>query len=281
MVIVYLNGKYLDEQKAFVSIYDAGFLYGEAVYETLRTRGGKVENVEAHLKRLEQSARTVGIAVPARAVLRKALQGVVDRNDFGKKGQGEARLRLTVSGGMHGFDDDSVTPTVLITAVPLPEMSRVKSRGVSAISFRVERFMPSIKTTHLLPTLLARRAMRKAKAYEVLLVDHRGFATEGSISNFFWVKGKKLYTPKSNILAGTTREQVFAAARRLKIPVIERDVRLAALYAADELFVCNAPRGIVPVVRLDGRRIGGGKVGEATKKITSSTTHKWVPRNSK
>lgn len=267
MAIVYLNGRYLDERKAFVSIHDAGFLYGEGVYETLRTREGKVDNADAHLERLEKSVREVGLVMPLRNGLRKALQAVVDRNGFWRKRRQEARIRLTLTGGVHDFDGSVTRPTVLITATVLPSFGRVKSRGVSAISFRAERFMPSIKTTHLLPTLLARRAMRKAKAYEVLLVNHRDYVTEGSITNFFWVKGGKLYTPKSDLLSGTMREQVLKLARRLKIPVAVRDVRLGVLYGADELFVCNAPRGIVPVVRLDGKKVGKGKVGEVTRRL--------------
>ncbi len=267
MAIVYLNGKYLDERKAFVSIHDAGFLYGEGVYETLRTREGKVDNADAHLERLEKSVRGVGLLMPSRDALRKALQGVVDRNGFWRKRRQEARIRLTLTGGVHDFDAKATKPTALITAMVLPRQGGVKSCGVSAISFRAERFMPSIKTTHLLPTLLARRAMRKAKAYEVLLVNHRGQVTEGSISNLFWVKRGVLCTPKSNLLSGTTREQIVRLARRLKIPAVVKDVRLATLYGVDELFVCNAPRGIVPAVKLDGKKIGTGRVGEVTRRL--------------
>lgn len=267
MAIVYLNGRYMDERKAFVSIRDAGFLYGEGVYETLRTREGKVDNADAHLERLEKSVREVELVMPSREVLRRALQGVVDRNEFWRKRRQEARIRLTLTGGVHDFDGTVTKSTILITATVLPRLGEVKARGVSAVSFRAERFMPSIKTTHLLPTLLARRAMRRAKAYEVLLVNHRGYVTEGSITNFFWVKREKLYTPKSDLLSGTMREQILNLARRTKIPVAVRDVRLATLYAADELFVCNAPRGVVPVVKLDGKKVGKGKVGEVTRRL--------------
>ena len=262
MAIVFLNGRYLDEREARLSVNDAGFLYGEGVYETLRTVGGEVLNVDAHLERLSRSAKMVGIPLPAGKKVADWLQKVVDKNGFWKKGK-ESRIRLTISGGIHAFDELPVKPTILIQVQPLVEVSRVKlACGVSAISYSTERFMPQFKTTHLLPALLARREMRKAKAYEVLLLNAKGQVTEGSISNVFLVRRGRLITPKSCLLKGTTRYRILQLAKRLKIVVSKKDFRLASVYGADEVFICNAPRGIVPIVKVDGKRIGNGKVGK-------------------
>jgi len=267
MAIVFLNGKYVDERKAFVSIYDMGFLYGEGVYETLRTVEGKIANVDLHLKRLAGSAKLLKFPLPSRVELAKWLQTTVDRNGFWKKGQ-ESYVRLTVTGGVHDRGKDSHKPTILITVMRLPVVSNaVVERGVPVISYEIERVLPQAKTTNFLPAIVARRAMRKANAYEVLLVDRHGHVTEGSVTNILLVKGGRLITPELEMLGGTTRERILKLARRLKIKVEKRSIKLKAVYAADEVFVCNAPRGIVPVVKVDGKKIGRGKVGEVTQRL--------------
>ncbi|KKT76084.1 MAG: Aminotransferase class IV, partial [Candidatus Peregrinibacteria bacterium GW2011_GWA2_44_7] len=179
----------------------------------------------------------------------------------------ESRIRLTVSGGIHDFDQNSSQPTILITVSLLPDSSVASMDGISVITFVVERFFPEIKTTHLLPALLARRAMRRAGAEEVLLVNHEGFVTEGSITNVFQIKEGVLITPKDHMLPGTMRDRILEVARELKISVLESSILKSEILRSDELFVCNAPRGILPVVRVDGVLIGEGKVGPITHRL--------------
>ncbi|EKD93628.1 MAG: hypothetical protein ACD_28C00108G0021 [uncultured bacterium] len=266
MAIVFLNGRYLEESDASFSIWDAGFLYGEGIYETLRTEGGKVAQVSAHLNRLKASAQVVCIPLPPLEELEAWLQETVDRNAYWDQGN-ESRIRLTVSGGIHDFDQNSSQPTILITVSLLPDSSVASMDGISVITFVVERFFPEIKTTHLLPALLARRAMRRAGAEEVLLVNHEGFVTEGSITNVFQIKEGVLITPKDHMLPGTMRDRILEVARELKISVLESSILKSEILRSDELFVCNAPRGILPVVRVDGVLIGEGKVGPITHRL--------------
>tara|TARA_B100000315_G_C14523555_1_gene562717 strand:- start:384 stop:1208 length:825 start_codon:yes stop_codon:yes gene_type:complete len=266
MTIVCLNGRYLDEKKAKVSVLDAGFFYGEGIYETLRTKQGKLLNLEGHLARLKRSADLVQIPLPSLKKLSSWLQATVDKNGFWKKGK-ESRVRLTVSGGVHGYDAPSKNPTILITVAPLEEVPKQKRmRGVAAVTYKIDRPLPIAKTTNLLPSMIARRFMRIKKAYEVFLVDHLGYVTEGSISNIFMVKRGKLITPKSSALPGTTQERILKLARRQKWPLVRRDFKVKELYGAHEVFFTNAPRGVVPVVKVDGRKIGNGKVGPVTKR---------------
>lgn len=261
MKIVCLNGRFLHEDRAFISVNDAGFLYGEGIYETLRTVHGEILNWEGHLRRLQRSADYVGIPLPPQAKLERWLQQTVHRAQAFYPCRA-LRIRLTISGGVHGFDEDSKKPTVLITVRPLEEVhEEQRMHGMTAITFAIERPFPVAKTTNMVPTLMARRAMRKHRAYEVLFVDHRGYVTEGSISNVFIVQKDQLITPKSFLLAGTTRERIFKLAPLHGWTIHQKDIRLKELYAADEVFICNAPRGVVPMVKVDGRKIGKGKVG--------------------
>jgi branched-subunit amino acid aminotransferase/4-amino-4-deoxychorismate lyase len=262
MKTVCLNGRFLEEDKAFVSINDAGFLYGEGIYETLRTVHGEILNLSGHLARLKRSADYVGIPLPSRTTLERWLQGTVKRAQTFYTHHA-LRIRLTVSGGLHDFDADPKKPTVLITVRPLEEVhEEQRMHGLTGVTYSIERPFPVAKTTNMVPTLMARRYMRKKKAYEVLFVDHRGYVTEGSVSNVFLVQNGRLVTPKFFLLAGTTRERIFKLAPKMGWKIHEKDVLLEELYAAEEVFICNAPRGVVPMVEMDGRMIGNGKVGK-------------------
>lgn len=266
MKIVCLNGRFLKESEAKISIADSGFLYGEGIYETLRTVRGEIFNLEAHLARLKQSAEMVGIYLEDVSRIGKWAEQTVRRNQFKE----EARVRITVSGGVHGFGEAAIKPTVLITAIPLMEVGLQRTRGVKVITFCVERPFPEAKTTFLVPAMMAQKAMKKARAYEAFLVDRKGRVTEGSISNVFIVRSGVIFTPKNWILGGTTRAKIIELARRNKWPLKERDFKVRDLLKADEVFICNAPRGVVPVIRVDGQMIGKGKAGEMTKKIWES-----------
>ncbi|MBT5016291.1 hypothetical protein HN748_03520 [Candidatus Peregrinibacteria bacterium] len=263
MNIVCLNGRYLKENEAKISVGDAGFLYGEGIYETLRTVDGKLMNLEAHLERLGQSARIIGMNLKEIEKIGKWAQQVVKKNEF----KSEARVRITVSGGVHGFGTPAEKPTILITAVPLASVGAQRARGVSVITFLIERPLPEAKTTFLVPAMLARQVLKKSRAYEAILVDRNGYVTEGSISNVFMVKKGIIYTPKSGILGGTTRARIIELARQHKWRLKVRDFKVRELFRADEVFICNAPRGIVPVRRIDGKIIGNGKMGEVTRRV--------------
>ncbi len=264
MAIVFLNGRYLEDRKAKISVGDSGFLYGEGIYETLRTVNGKLMNLEAHLERLGRSAGQLGIPLPELSKIGKWAQQVVNRNKF----KSEARVRITISGGVHGFGAPPEKPTILIVAVPMQEVGAARrARGVSVITYKIERPFPEAKTTFLVPGMMGQRALKKTRAYEAILIDRNGFVTEGSISNVFIVKRGVIWTPKSGILGGTTRARIIDLARKSKLKLKQRDFKVRELLRVDEVFICNAPRGIVPVRRVDNQVIGNGKMGEVTRQI--------------
>jgi branched-chain amino acid aminotransferase len=269
MSMVCLNGAYMPAEEAKISALDSAFLYGHGIYETLRTRKGQLLNVDRHLERLHHSAQEVGIPLPADDVLHDWMQATVDKNDFWSEGK-ESRVRLTIGGGVHGYDDPVVEPTILVTVTPLPELKPVTDDvGVIAITFKIERPLPDLKTTNLLASMQARRAMRAKAAYEVFLVDHRGFITEGSITNVYFIRDGILCTPRAMILSGTTRARILDIASEMDLPVKEDDFSPEDFYQADEIFCTSAIRGVVPVIELDGQRIGDGAVGEKTKILSA------------
>lgn len=262
-MFVCLNGKFLKAGEAKVSIFDHGFLYGDGVYETLRTYGGKVWQLEEHLKRLEQSSRSVGLSVPvSHETIEKWVHKLLKKNDFK-----ESRVRITLTRGVNSFDFSSPSkPTFLIQADELhPQPATVYKNGVKVVTVRLERAAPEIKSTSLLPMIMAQQHIKKARAYEGLFVDRASHVREGTITNVFMVKNNVLFTPKSRILKGTTRHFVMKLARAMSVRVQVVDFTVRKLKNADELFITNAVRGIIPVRQLDDHLYG--RPGPVTQQL--------------
>jgi len=253
-VIVCLNGRFLPEHRAHISISDHGFLYGDGVYETLRVEQGQPQFLNEHLKRLAHARRRLQLRsswsdTQLRAFIAKTI-------DFNKLRSAAVRLTLTRGPGPHGFDPHGCfTPTLLITARPFsgyPE--RLRRRGLTLAVVQTRRnnrdsTPPGVKSISCLNGVLAKMESKSMKADEALLLTHDGKVAEGSVSNIFMVKKGVLSTPRldGNQLPGVTRAQVCRLARRLKIPLRERALKLADLFAADEIFLTNALMGVMPV----------------------------------
>lgn len=255
-MIVYLNGKFLKARDAKISPFDAGFLYGDGIFETMRTHKGCVWQAEEHMERLFESARMRGWKlVWAKEDLIKAIEKTLGRNNFP-----ESRIRITITPGVK-------QPTLFIWVQPLAKLPDVfYKKGASAITFPLERPFPQMKTTSMQFLIIARMEMMKKKAFEALMMNRKGCITEGTWTNVFIVKKKTLVTPRLGVLLGTTRGLVLKIARRL-FRIKQRDITRRELINADECFLTNSPKGIVPVVRIDGEKIGTGRVGPVTKHL--------------
>lgn len=266
--IIFLNGKFIKADEARISIFDHGFLYGDGVYETLRTYGGKVWQLSEHVKRLQRSACYVGLELPfSLKELADLVVKTVSFNNFG-----ESRIRITLTRGANGYDFMTCrNPTLCIQVQELrPEPSDVYRKGVDVVTFCGGRDVPQAKTISLLPMILANRFMRSRKAYEALFVAGKGPGAnvlEGTITNVFVVKKGILMTPKAGMLPGTTRQFLLKIAKKNRLKVAEKFLRVRDLYEADEIFITNAPRGIVPVKKIDGRRVGTGRPGPVTQSL--------------
>lgn len=251
-----------------ISVFDRGFLYGDSVFETVRTYAGAPFALDEHLGRLERSAQLVYIELP---VSLRQLGDEVFRA-LSLAGHPESYVRIVITRGQGALGLDPALSTapcrVLIVGVLTPPPDEWYSEGVSVISYRTQRQIDSTsaegaKVGNYLVSVLAMRAARERSAVEALIVDGRGRALEGGSSNVFLVRAGRIVTPpeEAGILPGITRAHVMALARTLGLDVELRTPDLSELYAADEVFITSSVRELVPVVRVDDRTIGDGRPG--------------------
>lgn len=285
--VVNLDGTLVPPSAARVSVFDRGFLYGDSVYEVIRTYGGRPFEVGAHLVRLRHSADRIGLdpkwdAARTAAEIERTLEasrgGDVPDPTAAPWNAGERYVRvvMTRGAGEIGLDPAlAVDPVALVIVQPLAgPPARAYAEGVMAAIVGVRRASPqaidpSAKTGSHLPNVLALREARAAGAYEALLLDDRGFVTEGSSSNVFAVRGGRVLTPPlaAGILEGVTRGLVLRLARGIGVVAEETPLRPEDLEGADEVFVTSTLREIVPVVRLGGRAVGSGRPGPETSRL--------------
>ncbi len=279
--IVYLNGSLIPRSQARVSVFDHGFLYGYGLFETMRAYHGTIFLLERHLKRLLNSAAVIGLSPELAEIdLGKACTDTLMAN-----GLQDARLRLTVSRGeVDSFSGSgtSVAPTVLVTArsyqaLPAQIYNRGFRVGVSSFRRYSQSPLSGLKSANYLLSVLARREAEAAGLDESLLLNERGFITEGSISNVFFVAHSGLVTPpvESGILPGITREVVMELADALGINVTEGEVGLEDLGQFGEAFLTNSVMEIMPLVAVRDSAgeiitIGSGRPGKITRRLMAA-----------
>ncbi len=271
MSVVYLNGDYLPVGDATVSVNDRGFLFGDGVYEVTPSYGGRLFRWEQHLARLKTGLAAIGIDFDA-AALEQVKEELLARN--GLDGVPAAYVYVQVTRGTaprtHWFPDPPVAPTVYAFANRFmrPAMAEWR-RGVSAVTVPDQRWARAdIKAIALLANVLAAQAAVEAGAGNAIFVRD-GIALEGSHNNLFAVFGGVLATaPKSNyILHGITRDLLIELAGEMGIPVEERAIPLPELTRADEVFFSGTTTEVRPVVEIDGRKVGDGRVGPVAQRL--------------
>jgi D-alanine transaminase len=271
--IAYVDGRYLLHAEAHVHIEDRGLQFADAVYEVCSVNDGLLLDETGHLDRLERSLRELSSPMPmGRGALMAVMREVMRRNRLK-----DGLIYLQVTRGAYRRDHaipQHVRPSLIVTARSLDPKTYDKRRaeGISVVTLKDIRWgRCDIKTTGLLPNVLAKTEARKAGAYEAWLVDPQGFVTEGSSTNA-WIVTKKdvLVTRdlKANILAGVTRKGVLAALSLHGINAIEeRAFTLNEAADAGEAFITSASGGVIPVVAIDGTPVGSGKPGPTTLRI--------------
>lgn len=286
-MVVNVDGALVPPEQATVSVLDRGFLYGDSVYEVVRTYGRRPFELDAHLQRLERSAERLGLALPwggartrrelARTLAAFPPPGPPDPAAAPwNQGQVSLRVVMTRGAGELGLDPALATgPRAIVIASPLaaPPLAAYRA-GVACriVGVRHESpgaVDPGAKTGAHLANVLAVREARQAGAHEALLLGAGGEVTEGASSNVFAVRGGELVTPPlaAGILAGVTRGLVLQLAREAGLPAREARLRPEDLAAADELFITSTAREVLPVTALDGRPVGDGRVGPATTRL--------------
>jgi len=265
MTWVYLDGAFLPAGEAKLPAADAGRLYGRGLFETFRARRGSVFLLDRHLARLRAGARTLEIEPAAEL----AQLSVVVRELAERCGLEDARIRLTVTAGPEGG-----RPSLLLQARPASDYpTEVYERGIRVIVASARRNETSplarIKSVNYLDNLLAREESRHAGADEALLLNTRGLLAEASTANLFIARDGGLATPpiSDGALPGITRGAVLELARDAGIAAREASLTLDDLYQASEAFLTNAIAGVLPVVSVDGQKVGSGKPGELTRRV--------------
>ncbi|HID81131.1 MAG TPA: D-amino-acid transaminase [Chromatiales bacterium] len=267
--IVFLHGKLMPAEKACVSVFDRGFLFGDGVYEVIPVYAGKLFHLAAHLKRLSHSLAEIQLDNPYdEAAWVKILQTLVEKN-----GGGDLAVYLQVTRGVanrdHAFPDATCS-TVFAMANPLkPVADEILQNGVSAITLTDNRWLRcDIKSIALLGNVLLRQQAVEADATEAILIRDN-LVTEGAASNFFMVQNNEIITPpKSNlILPGISRDIVLDLAAKNNLNTRESDVSEQMLRQADEIWLTSSTKAILPVTKLDGQLVGSGKPGEVWKQM--------------
>jgi aminodeoxychorismate lyase len=254
---VFLNGKFVPEEKAVVSVFDRAFLYGDGLFETMRVFNGKPFSWEQHLQRLQQGANFLKIKLPfSSAKLRAFALKLIAGNKMP-----DCLLRLTLSRGIGApgyLPKNASKPMLVMSLRPAPKITpKTPQWKLINSSFRLPANDPlaTFKTCNKLPQVLARAEADVAGADEALLLNTDGFVIEGASSNLFWVKRGILYTPPlaAGILPGVTRSVVHDIASKLKIPIREKNIRAKELAQTSGIFLSLSSFGIVEARSLNGK----------------------------
>jgi branched-chain amino acid aminotransferase len=273
--VVYVNGQILPEDRAVVSVLDHGFLYGEGIYETLRTYERRPFLLGRHLERLRSSARLMALDVP---FTDEELTRAIDETLAAHPALDEAYIRVLVTRGVGELSYSlaaCATPTLVIIVKPLPAVpERVFTEGIGLALVSVRRnhpdaLNPMIKSNNLLNNALAMQEAYRRGADEALMLNQAGELAECSQSNVFLVRGGEVATPplSAGLLPGITRAFVLEIARSLGLPAAERRLTPDDLARADEVFVTGTTREVTPVVAVDDRSIGDGTPGPITRRL--------------
>lgn len=277
--LAYVNGRLVPVAEATVPVHDRSFLYGDGCFDTAVARRRRVFKLDAHIDRLLRSLHVLRIPPPlTRDGFRAAALDLLRRNEMV-----DGFLRIVVSRGSCAYvslDPRTATtgPTVVMltrAADPPREIATIHgdTQGITAITASITK-TPSaslesrVKSNNYLNSILARWEAIDAGVDEAILLDGRGSVTEGTGDNVFAVCGGRLVTPPAlNILEGITRETILALAPAVPIPGETRELTPYDLYTAEEAFLTSTVVGVLPILRLDGRTIGGGKRGPVAARL--------------
>jgi branched-chain amino acid aminotransferase len=273
---VNVNGRVSDQEHAVISIFDHGFLYGEGVYETLRTYNGQSFLFDRHMRRMRNSARMLALDIPLTdAQIDERFQETVRAAGLGDSPDREAYIRILVTRGIGELTyDPAATPVPSIVVIVKPNVDPPREafdKGVKVSLVGVVRNHPGtvnplIKSNSLLNNALAMQEALRRGAFEGVMRNYKGELAECTQSNLFIVKDGAALTPPvdAGLLPGITREFLFEVGAAAGIPVREAVLKDADLLGADESFLTSTTREVVPIVQVDDRAIGSGKPGPIT-----------------
>ena len=267
--LAYLNGEFLPIDKALVPIEDRGYQFGDAVYEFIASYKGRLFYLEEHLDRLDRSLKGLSFPPVSREAIRKAVLTLFEKAEIQRAG-----IYIQISRGTsprnHAFPD-GVNPQIVMTIREIEEKPpELRKKGAAAITVEDFRWgRCNLKTVQLLPNVLAKQKALAAGVFDAIFVSPEGVVREGTSSNICIVADGVVITHPltPQILPGITRMVVIDLCRELNIPVSERFFKTDALYGSEEAFLTGTVTEVLPIVTIDGLRIGDGQVGPVTTRL--------------
>ena len=270
MSICFLNDKYLDIQKAKISPLDRGFLFGDAIYEVIIAINKKPFELGAHLTRLKKNISSLKYSLSDQIDLEEIILEVISRNKFLNQ-----VIYVQISRGTDTIRDhipnDDLTPTIFVSSHEL-KTDFSPSSGEKAILLEDFRWRKSqIKATSLLANVIYRSEAKHREVFETILFEN-GFITEGAVSNVFCCIDNKIFTPPltENILPGVTRKVILELIQDTSLEYEETKIPVDSFLSAQEIWVTNSTKGIIPIIELDGKKIGSGIPGEKYHQISKA-----------
>ena len=270
MSICFLNDKYLDIQKAKISPLDRGFLFGDAIYEVIIAINKKPFELGAHLTRLKKNISSLKYSLSDQIDLEEIIQEVISRNKFLNQ-----IIYVQISRGTDTIRDhipsNDLTPTIFVSSHEL-KTDFSPSSGEKAILLEDFRWRKSqIKATSLLANVIYRSEAKHQEVFETILFED-GFITEGAVSNVFCTIESKIITPPltENILPGVTRKVILELIQDMSFEYEETKITVDSFLSAEEIWVTNSTKGVIPIIELDGKKIGSGLPGEKYLQISKA-----------
>ena len=264
MGIFYIDGNFVDEDEAVLPVTDLAILRGYAVFDFLRTYNGRPFHLEAHLRRLRNSAALIGLDCHwSLDELAEIVDETLAQNDYP-----ESNIRLLITGG---DSEDSISPgqnpRLLVMVRPVtPYPENWYEEGIKIITARLNRYIPGAKSTDYIRAIVTLQDAEAAGAIEYVYVYKDDYVLEGTTSNLFIVRDKTVITPSEDILPGITRDVLLEIVKP-DLPLDLKPVSRGELLAADEAFVASSTKEVVPVVQVDEHAIGDQLVGPVTRKV--------------
>ena len=282
--VVYLNGKFVEETEAKISIYDSALMFGDMVFEMTRSFHKKQFKLKEHLERLYTGLKILHIPLKMSIEeMEQACYKTIEKNEPVFEANDEHRLMINVSRGPLGIYapifDNKLEPTVVIADFPLKwtvaSLAKFYDQGINSVipsqrAIPATLMDPKIKNRSRMWYQMANIEVSQMKGENnwALLIDPDGFIAEGTGDNFFMVKDGQIFTPEArNILRGISRDYIFELAKQMGISCIEKNIEPYDVYQADEAFLTGTPFCILPTTHLNSLPIGTGKTGSMTQKL--------------
>jgi branched-chain amino acid aminotransferase len=273
---IYIDGQYLDEANAKISVFDHGLLYGDGIFEGIRAYNGRVFKLKEHIDRLFYSAKAILLTIPmSHAEIMRAVVDTCRQN-----GIRDGYIRLVVTRGVGGLGlnpNRCRKPSVIVIADKIQLYpAEMYERGLDIITVPTVRNLhsalnPAIKSLNYLNNILAKIEANNGGCEEAIMLNSEGYVSECTGDNIFIMKDGQMFTPplSAGALYGITRGVVMELARQAGIPVSEPNLTRYDMFNADECFLTGTGAELIPVVKIDGRVIGTGKPGQITKDLVT------------